>query len=215
MNKDSCRRSRKERIELVKSFDRTSESETREKRQSVKCWRSSCVVEDEDEVWSLMDGVEGGAKPFQLGSRQGKVADHPVVWRVRRSTERAGCRRNNRCTSSAMCSGGQDMQTLESPENPFLKYLAVSLPALLRSACAPRARCRWNVTLQGQPRISFDDKSYGPLGAARLLHPAHCFILPRKHSAFFFAAAASLLPQGHFSKQPTRHREHHNPSNIL
>lgn len=72
MNKDSCRRSRKERIELVKSFDRTSESETREKRQSVKCWRSSCVVEDEDEVWSLMDGVEGGAKPFQPGSRQGK-----------------------------------------------------------------------------------------------------------------------------------------------
>lgn len=37
MNKDSCRRSRKERIELVKSFDRTSESETREKRQSVGC----------------------------------------------------------------------------------------------------------------------------------------------------------------------------------
>ena len=95
MNKDSCRRSRKERIELVKSFDKASESETREKRQSVKCWRSGCVVEDEDEVWSLMDGVEGGAKPFQLGSRQGKVADHPVVWRVRRSTERAGCRRNN------------------------------------------------------------------------------------------------------------------------
>ena len=50
MNKDSYRRSRKETIELMKSFDKTSESETREKRQSVKCWRGGCVLENE--VWS-------------------------------------------------------------------------------------------------------------------------------------------------------------------
>lgn len=47
-------------------------------------------------MWSLMDGVEGGAKPFQ-GLGKVRVADHSVVWRVRRSTEIAGCRRNNRC----------------------------------------------------------------------------------------------------------------------
>jgi hypothetical protein len=72
-----------------------------------------------------------------------------------------------------------------------------------------------NVTLQGQPRISFDGQVVRPAWGSQIAAPAHCFILPRKHSASFLAAAASLLPQSHFSKQPTRHREHHNPSNIL
>lgn len=92
MNKDSCR-SRKEIIKLVKSFDRTSESETREKRQSVKCWRCGCVVEDE--VW--MDGVEGGARSFQPGSRQGKGGG--PLGRLTCSTEHGNSRvsRNNRC----------------------------------------------------------------------------------------------------------------------
>ena len=78
MNKDSCRRSRKERIELVKSFDKASESETREKRQSVKCWRSGCVVKDG--VWSLMEGVEGERSRFSQGLGKARVADHAVVW---------------------------------------------------------------------------------------------------------------------------------------
>jgi len=53
------------------------------------------VVVVEDGVWSLMDGAEGGAKSFQ-GLGKVRVADHSVVWRVRRSTKIAGCR-NNRC----------------------------------------------------------------------------------------------------------------------
>ena len=66
----------------------------REKRDKASGVEGVVVVEDE--VWSLMDGVEGGAKSFQ-GLGKVRVADHSVVWRVRRSTEIAGCRRNNRC----------------------------------------------------------------------------------------------------------------------
>ena len=129
-----------------------------------------------------LDGrcVEGGARSFQPGSRQGKGGG--PHGRLACSTEIAGCRRNNRCRLFSDASWG--CRTLESPENPLLKYLAVSLPAPLHSdevSLRPTSTMPLdNVTLQGQPRISFDDQVVWPAWGSQIAATSTLLHTPKK-----------------------------------